>query len=175
LERLVIICDFDCFGISGLPTEAHAVLVIDADTVVTGAVASQRFQPIARRNGQLPQILHTIALIQLASCNRPKDRGAHLSRRPRVAAIEDVLGSFIEERSYHKSYYNSTHYKQTAVQLPPLIDQAQPSEEDGPGRPGNFDAKKAIVAGHSRYGKAALIAGAFHVYLTRAKSLIIFV
>lgn len=35
------------------PHEAHAELVVDANTVLTGTVALQRFQPIARRHAQV--------------------------------------------------------------------------------------------------------------------------
>ena len=35
------------------PHEAHAELVVNANTVLTGTVALQRFQPIARRHAQV--------------------------------------------------------------------------------------------------------------------------
>jgi hypothetical protein len=48
----VIVDDFHIVGIAGTPTEADAPLIVDPDTVLTGPVAFQRFQPIAGRNTQ---------------------------------------------------------------------------------------------------------------------------
>jgi hypothetical protein len=47
----VIIDDFDVIGSSFSPHEAHAVLVIDPDTVLPLPHTMQSFEAIARRNG----------------------------------------------------------------------------------------------------------------------------
>jgi len=48
--RLVIVYDFDVFDSAFGPDETHAVFVIDADGMLTLAVALERFQSIARRD-----------------------------------------------------------------------------------------------------------------------------
>jgi hypothetical protein len=49
----VVIRDLDVRGSRRRPYEADAVLIIDADAVLPGAIAFQRFQAIAGRNAQI--------------------------------------------------------------------------------------------------------------------------
>ena len=44
--------DLHIVGIAATPPETDAPLIIDPDTVLTGSVTFQRFQPIARRDTQ---------------------------------------------------------------------------------------------------------------------------
>jgi hypothetical protein len=52
VHGLVIIGDFHSVGIGAVPTEAHPILVVDPDTVLAGAIAFERLQPIAWRYAQ---------------------------------------------------------------------------------------------------------------------------
>ena len=50
------------------PPEANAPLVIDANAVLPFKAALQRFEPVARRHGHLPQFRGGMQSQQLASC-----------------------------------------------------------------------------------------------------------
>src|ERR1019366_4652076 len=69
--RLVVVCDFNFVGIPVLPLEADPELVVDANAVLSGSVAFQAFEAIARGHVQLAEISHPIELCQLASDRRP--------------------------------------------------------------------------------------------------------
>ena len=47
---LVVVHDLNVLGAGGSPTEADAVLVVDADAVLTVAVPLERLEPIPRRD-----------------------------------------------------------------------------------------------------------------------------
>ncbi len=49
----MVVTDFDIVGVSFVPTEAYAPLVIDADRGLPGAVAGEFFQPVAGRIGKI--------------------------------------------------------------------------------------------------------------------------
>src|SRR5258708_6072470 len=48
----MIVGYFHLFGVGSGPDETDAPLVVDADAVLAGAVASQRFEPVAGRKSQ---------------------------------------------------------------------------------------------------------------------------
>ena len=48
------------------PTEADAPLHVDPNAVLTGAVAPQRFQPVARQRGKVPERLRAVQQDQTA-------------------------------------------------------------------------------------------------------------
>jgi hypothetical protein len=52
----VIIRDFDVVGISSLPSETDAILLVDSNAVLTPAVPRESLEPVTRWNRQLPQI-----------------------------------------------------------------------------------------------------------------------
>jgi len=53
----VIVDDFDVMRIAIAPAEADAPLAVDADAVLSFAIALQRFQPVARRRLQVDAVL----------------------------------------------------------------------------------------------------------------------
>ena len=48
----MIIGDFHFVGIGAVPAETHPILVVYPDTVLAGAIAFERLQPIAWRYAQ---------------------------------------------------------------------------------------------------------------------------
>src|SRR3990172_5602435 len=63
------------------PDEAQPPLVVDADAVLPGAIALQRFEPICRRCAQIPQLRGVIEHLELASSHtldiaEPRDASA---------------------------------------------------------------------------------------------------
>ena len=53
-RALVVVRDFDFLGITLLPDEAHSVLVVDPNAVLSTPAAAEAFEAITRRNCQLP-------------------------------------------------------------------------------------------------------------------------
>ena len=49
----VVVGDFDFAGIAARPAETETPLVIDADAVLAGAFAFERFEPIAGRDPEV--------------------------------------------------------------------------------------------------------------------------
>lgn len=64
-NRLVVVGDLDLLGSGGGPDEADAVLVVDSDRVLTGAVPSQGMEPVAARDAEVPQIPSGVEEIEL--------------------------------------------------------------------------------------------------------------
>lgn len=50
---LVIIDNVDVMGIVGFPPEANAPLLVDTNTMLTGSITTQCFEPIPRRETQV--------------------------------------------------------------------------------------------------------------------------
>jgi hypothetical protein len=48
----VVVCDLDFVGITALPTETNSVLLVDTNTVLPRAIASEALQTVARRSLQ---------------------------------------------------------------------------------------------------------------------------
>jgi len=46
----VVVNDLDFVGISSLPSEAHAVLIVDSDAVLARAITAQAFEVISGRH-----------------------------------------------------------------------------------------------------------------------------
>ena len=53
-----------------IPAEAHSELIVHADAVLSGAVAFQNFQPVARRTSQIIQLLGSGDHFQLTTRHR---------------------------------------------------------------------------------------------------------
>ena len=70
--RLVVVRDFDLVGIATLPSEADAVLIVDADAVLPAAVATQALQAVPGRDRQIADTLHTVELVELALGDSPE-------------------------------------------------------------------------------------------------------
>jgi hypothetical protein len=60
----MIVRHFDLVGITILPPEAHSPLIIDADAVLSYAIARKSLQPIRRRDTQIIQPFSGIKLNQ---------------------------------------------------------------------------------------------------------------
>jgi integrase len=90
--------------------EAHAELIVHANAVLPGAIARERFKPIARWN---PKVVESPRLV------RVHDLKHTLGRRLRAAGVsfedrQDLLG--------HRSGRITTHY--SAAELSKLLESA---------------------------------------------------
>ena len=75
----MVINDFNGFRASVRPEKAQAVLVVDADAVLTCPITSQGFQPVAWRDPQVVESVSNLQLPELASgysleCLEPRHR-----------------------------------------------------------------------------------------------------
>jgi len=95
----VVIDNFNGFGTRCGPAKTKPPLVIDAKAVLTGAVAVQRFESIARRHLQVSQANSNLQLSQLALCDHDHvDEAPHpdpslIAFRPGMLAPCSVAGS----------------------------------------------------------------------------------
>ena len=64
----MIVRDFHVVSVAFAPAEANAPLVVDADAVLPFTAALQRFEPVARRHGHVPQLCGRVQQQQFASC-----------------------------------------------------------------------------------------------------------
>jgi hypothetical protein len=93
----VVVADFDIFCILTDPAEAETPLVIDADAVLSGAIASQGFEAVTWRN---PQMIETRGGVQLVELHL--GGGLDIAREFFGAdEIEDLLGFGIGEAPDH--------------------------------------------------------------------------
>src|SRR3546814_8551045 len=63
----VVVDDLDIGGLRALPAKTHAELVVDANAVLTLAVAAQCFKAVARRDTQVVEASRPVELFELAS------------------------------------------------------------------------------------------------------------
>jgi hypothetical protein len=93
----VVIDDFDIEGIAVLETKAHTPLIVDADTPLAGAIASQRLESVGRRISQGFDRRGRIQLIQA-----PHGASVNVLRQsPRSSRREQGLRFLVGEASYH--------------------------------------------------------------------------
>jgi hypothetical protein len=68
----VVVRDLDFVGMTGLPDETDAVLIVDSYAVLPFAIALQLLEPIARRDGELADLANPVELVELATSDSPK-------------------------------------------------------------------------------------------------------
>src|SRR5699024_3006764 len=65
----VVIDDFNIEGITIMPAETNAKLIVDANAVLASTVAFERLQPMARRNTRKVVCRRRVQLHQFAPCH----------------------------------------------------------------------------------------------------------
>lgn len=108
----MIIHDLDVVRVPVLPDKANAVLIVDADRVLPGPIASEPLQPIARRNQQFSQIRCGVEDSQLlpgrlADGDREPTASAGLPERSGVAigAVNDQSTLLITQPVHNVNRY----------------------------------------------------------------------
>jgi hypothetical protein len=91
---------------ASLPAKTNTVTLVNANAVLTGAVASKSLKAVAGRDSQFAQLLNAVELVELPPRNRPKIDRAGNSGRARFRAVKNVRRPAIRERAYHDLYYN---------------------------------------------------------------------
>jgi len=69
----VVIDNFNVKHVTIFPTDADTPLVIDPDAVLSFAIPSQNFKPIARWHFQVLKAFYLVQIQKLSACN-PLDR-----------------------------------------------------------------------------------------------------
>lgn len=93
----MVVNNFDVNGSSRRPDETHTPLIVDANAVLTGSIALERFQAIARRRSQEIERQGSVQLRQLSLGDRC-DR----SKAPGTLAFEQCLRVLAPERLDHE-------------------------------------------------------------------------
>jgi hypothetical protein len=78
------------------PAEADAVLIVDADAVLAGAIAREGLEAIPGRHAQIVEPPGDLQLKPLASCH-----GGDLREAPGTTATGERLGVAIAQRDEH--------------------------------------------------------------------------
>ena len=95
---LVVVDDLDVECIGNAPHEADAPLVVDADTVLTGAISLQGFETIARGNAKVGEGIGRIENDELA-----KRDALETCRQPAQAmTVKERFRVGIAEGTYHR-------------------------------------------------------------------------
>ena len=98
----MIVNDFNLLWSGFRPDKTDAELVVDANAVLPGAVAFQRFEPVARGH---PKIIKPKRLMQVQQL--PARRSFYRTELEDAAVIEERFSSSIAKRADHGSarYY----------------------------------------------------------------------
>ena len=111
----MIVDDFDVIGIASGPPEADAPLVVDANTVLTVAIAFELLEAIARR---CPEILEPHRRVYVAELSE-HDAAEVRRKATNVLALPEALGVAVGEVLDHRSIV--THCVTTRKS--PILDQ----------------------------------------------------
>jgi hypothetical protein len=100
---LVVVHDLDVVGVAGLPAEADAPLVVDADRVLTLPVALEPFESVAGGDPQVGGFLRGIEHAQLAQGSLARLRGPLLAPLPGSEAfgvtVTEAVDTPVRQRS----------------------------------------------------------------------------
>lgn len=94
----MIVRYLDIVCISFKPAEADTPLVVDADAMLTSAIANEAFQPICRRDAQIVQAFRDIELNQLT----PSQAMQFRRETTYELALKDPLSVLVTEGSDHE-------------------------------------------------------------------------
>jgi hypothetical protein len=110
LENLVIIDDLHVDRFAVLPSETNAVLLVDADTVLTFALAFERLKPVT---GQVKVVQFSSGgePVKSASSDREKRDGDRSPRAPAVDTLVDVQRSRVADPHFFSVACRATRVK----------------------------------------------------------------
>ena len=95
----MVVDDLDVLGARVCPSKAHTELVVHADTVLSGAIARERLQPISGRHTKVFQLDRDLELSHLAACDR---LDVHKPLNPSTARESLRIGA-LERYDHEKS------------------------------------------------------------------------
>lgn len=98
----MVINNFNLLGMAIDPNEANAPLVVDADAVLSSAVAAQSFQPIARRYTQKVKIRCGMYLLQF-----PYRHGCNVCKPRYPSPVKQQFGIRVAEALNHDNIVTS--------------------------------------------------------------------
>ena len=92
----MVVHNLDVFSARGGPAEAETILVVDTDAMLTGAVALEGLESVARRHAKVVEPPRDLQLPKLASCD-----GLDASKPLDPPPMRDALGDSVPERHDH--------------------------------------------------------------------------
>ena len=93
----MIVRDLYVFWTVLFPDEADPVLIVDAYTVLSCTISSERFQSITRRDPQIIDGRHRVEKVEFPVGHSPQRLGTRISRGPGILTVEDVFSPLILE------------------------------------------------------------------------------
>lgn len=97
----MVIGNLDAISAVARPREANTPLVVDANTVLTGAIATQGLESVTRWGGEIVQDMGLVQLPQL-TLSRTLNIGAKAACEP---AMKQCLRIAISKAVYHVVIY----------------------------------------------------------------------
>jgi hypothetical protein len=116
----MIVRDFDVVRISGLPTKADSILIVDPDAVLSLSIATEPLEAVPGGNRQFAKIADAVDLRELPPGDGPQSYWAGCASRSRGGPIEHVLGALLRKGRYHGSYYDAERIRAHNDQGGPL-------------------------------------------------------
>jgi hypothetical protein len=86
------------------PHEADAILIIDADAMLTSSGTAELLNAVPTRTPQIRKIDRRLQVLQLALGNTPNRAWASFTRWLRIFIVEHVLTSTIPEADDHSVF-----------------------------------------------------------------------
>jgi hypothetical protein len=83
----VIVDDLHIVGVSVVPDEADAVLIVDPNTVLAMSIARERLESVARERRQISKFASGMELLELSLSH-----SCHFLQAPAKLAFEERLG-----------------------------------------------------------------------------------
>ena len=97
----MIVDDLNIFRPCVSPPEADPVLIVDPNTVLSGAIASELLEAVARWNAKILKGFGRIQCLKLTNGDTPERLWKSLANRAGRSAVEQVLRRGTAERSDH--------------------------------------------------------------------------
>src|SRR5260370_33582949 len=94
----MIIDDFNVVCIRVAPRKTDAVLIVDANTILSATSTFQRLKTIPRKDRQITELICGVQLFEL-----PLSYSLNLLKSTTAQAIEYCLGFFVSKRTDHNS------------------------------------------------------------------------
>src|SRR5215213_6737328 len=104
---LVIVFDADFVGMSLLPSERDAILVVDLNAVTTGLIALQRLEPITGRDREIVESHRDVERLELSLRDSPNLVG-NPPRRARISFAKQVRRSLVAKGLDHSAELHIT-------------------------------------------------------------------
>jgi len=95
----VIVNDLDLIRPAVGPDETEAILIIDANTMLSGSISAQCLESIGWRRPQIAEGGSSVHPLELAASHRPQERRTNAARSLGIDPVKNVLRTSATKRS----------------------------------------------------------------------------